>query len=44
MSHAANLSIPGLSLILSGCDGREAKPVAATHPTGCAFGLRRNFT
>lgn len=40
------LSILGVSLILSGCGGREAKPIAATHPADSAFdcvGISREF-
>lgn len=46
LNHASILIILVSSLILSGCGGREAKPIAATHPTDGAFdcaGISREF-
>lgn len=49
MSTKANIVaavVVGLSVILVGCGGREAKPIAITNPTDSAFdcaGLSREF-
>lgn len=39
-------AVVGLSVILAGCGGREAKPIAVTNPTDSAFdcaGVSREF-
>lgn len=46
LNLAATLSILSASLILSGCGGRAANPISATHPNDSAFdcaGISREF-
>lgn len=42
----ATVALVGLSMVLAGCGGREAKPVAITNPTDSAFdcaGISREY-
>ncbi len=46
MTRTAFLALLGTSLILTGCGGREAKPIAITNPTDSAVdcaGISREF-
>ncbi len=45
-ANIAAATLVGLSVILAGCGGREAKPIAVTNPTDSAFdcaGISREF-
>lgn len=46
MKNYLTIAAVGLSIVLAGCGGREAKPISATNPTDSAFdcaGITREY-